>query len=253
MRKIDDNFNINLLLKKPTLSFEKFHELTKTKKVEKIVPVSKWPEEWKKILYKGYSRMLEIVLPKPNLPSNISLKNALFLRKSGRIFKKKLTLKDIGNILYFSGGEHSTIESSNPRRFYPSAGARYPLEIYIISLNSELPRGLYHYYIKNNSLEELMKFNTKKMRGFINIKFVLKSSCIVIVTSVFNRNTNKYGNRGYRDIMTEVGCLMQNFYLISGALGFSCCAFGGYVDDVINRYLDIDGLSESVLGVLLIG
>ncbi|OIP57474.1 MAG: hypothetical protein COX79_00560 [Candidatus Levybacteria bacterium CG_4_10_14_0_2_um_filter_36_16] len=253
MGKTNNDFNIDLLLKKPTSPFEKFHKSTKIKKVEKPLQPNKQPEEWHKILYKGYSRMLEIVLPKPNLSSSISLKKALYLRKSGRTFTKKLTLKDLSSVLYFSGGERSIAEFPKTRRFYPSAGARYPLEIYIISLHSELPKGLYHYYIKNNSLEELIEFDTQKMEGFINKEIVLRSSCIVVITSVFNRNINKYGDRGYRHILTEVGCLTQNFYLVSGALDFSCCALGGYVDDAINSYLDIDGIRESVVGVLLIG
>ena len=63
----------------------------------------------------------------------------------------------------------------------------------------------------------------------------------------------KYGDRGYRHVLAEAGHLAQNLYLISSALGLSCCAMGGYYDEEINNLLDIDGVGESIVYILAIG
>ena len=70
---------------------------------------------------------------------------------------------------------------------------------------------------------------------------------------MFKRTILSYGDRGYRHILVEAGHLGQNIYLNSVALGLSCCAIGGYIDDKLNSLIDVDGLNESVVYVLAVG
>jgi SagB-type dehydrogenase family enzyme len=245
-----NEINIEQLLKKPTLPYEKFHELTKVNKHTKELDRSQWPSEWMKISYKGYSRLPETILPKPKL-INGTLSQALIKRSSKREFKLFLSSQKISNLLYFAAGIK---DLKTQTRFYPSAGARYPLEVYFVSINCEIPTGLYHYYVKNNSLEQIGHLNLVGLHQSLNKQEWLSSaSALIIITGVFLRNTIKYGSRGYRHILTEAGCMLQNIYLLSASQNISCCAIGGYLDDKINDYLDIDGFSESVLEVIGIG
>ena len=69
----------------------------------------------------------------------------------------------------------------------------------------------------------------------------------------FDRTEMKYRARGYRHIFTEYGHLAQNMYLICAALGLGICSIGGFIDDGLNKILDIDGRIESVIGVIAIG
>jgi hypothetical protein len=48
---------------------------------------------------------------------------------------------------------------------YPSAGARYPLEIYMINLKkiSNIKKGLYHYNVKWNTIELLKEEDYEKV------------------------------------------------------------------------------------------
>jgi len=244
---------VEQLLNKPVFKFQKFHEYTKIKNLAKNINSKYWPESWKRVFYKAYGRLEEIILPKPNLATNISFKNVLNSRLSTRVHSKKpLSGGKISTLLYYSAGL-TNINPNFPRRFYPSPGARYPLEVYIISQNSEFPKGIYHYYVKNNSLEKLTSYKKDDLPNITNIPLAKSAGCLIVITAVFRRNTVKYVDRGYRHILVEAGHMAQNMYLVSAALGIGCCAIGGYIDDNINGMLDIDGVNESVVYLLAIG
>lgn len=246
---------LNNLLQKPTSLHEKFHNKTKLRKLPRSILNSKfWPKNWKTVYFKGYPRLDEIILPKPALSTKVSLKEALLKRKSTRIFSNKpLSINTLGALLFYCAGMKNN-KSPFYGRFYPSGGARYPLEVYIVSLNTGLPKAIYHYYLKNHSLEKLLTFKKINFsKYFINQKLFSRAACIIIITAVFKRNTIKYGDRGYRLVLLEAGHLAQNFYLLSTALNVACCALDGYADNEVNKLLDIDGVTESVVYALALG
>ncbi|MBI2675425.1 MAG: SagB/ThcOx family dehydrogenase [Candidatus Aenigmarchaeota archaeon] len=179
-------------------------------------------------------------------------------RRSVRNFDSKLLRKgQLSAILLYSAGityKSGTWDSA--LRAYPSAGARYPLEIYPIILKSkEIGSGAYHYNVKENSIELLLEGN------FGNIIFQLvgkqemikTASAVIVITCIFDRVQSKYGERGYRYAFLEAGHLAQNIYLISPLLGLGCCGIGGFLDDRINSLLDIDGMNESAIYLLALG
>lgn len=257
MKKKDNKLQsgyINQLLGKPVTASQKFHQSTKIKKLfgNGNYDPSNWPEEWKKIYYKAYGRFPEIKLPKPAL-GKVPLENALKNRKSSREFSHKpLTINHLSNLLYYSAG---IILDKNgfPKRFYPSPGGRFPLEVYVLPINSEVKTSFYHYYVKNNSLEKIFAFKKKDLNKITNIPWVKNAGCIVFITAVFSRNTVKYGDRGYRHVLVEAGHLAQNFYLNAAALNLGICAIGGYIDDYVNKTLELDGVEESVVYTLVVG
>jgi len=249
MKKI----NTAELLHLPSSLSQRFHQKTKLKRVYDI-DYKLWPKTWKKTYFKGYPRLEELLLPKPKLPQTVSLKDALLKRTSLRKFSKSpLTLTQLSSLLYYSAGMKNHVVPNTFNRFYPSAGARYPLEIYILSLNTELENGLYHYYVRSHSLEKLKTFQKLSFASYFAHDWIKKASCIVLITALFKRATVKYGDRGYRFALIETGHLGQNFYLNSTALNISCCGVGGFVDDKINDLLDIDGVTESVVYSLVLG
>lgn len=234
---------------------ERFHKKTKYKEKQmkkikaEIGDPTHWPEEWKKVYFKGYTRLEEYKLPKPNLSSKFSLKESLYNRKSLRDFSDRpFLLEQLGNLLYFSAGLNNNKPPYIINRFYPSDGSRYPLEVYVISLNVKgLGKGLYHYYLKSHSLEKLAIFQNLNIQKYFDQDWLDTAAFIIIITAVFKRTTIKYGDRGYRHVLIESGHLCQNIYLLASVLNISCCAIDGFVDDNLNRLLDIDGLKESVI------
>jgi SagB-type dehydrogenase family enzyme len=107
--------------------------------------------------------------------------------------------------------------------------------------------------VKKHSIEKLVEFRKSDIPKITNINWLKTSGAIVVITAVFERNTVKYGSRGYRHILTEVGHLAQNLYLVGTSLNLNVCAIGGYLDDNLNQMLDVDGVNETVVSVLGIG
>jgi len=218
--------------------------------------INKMPKEWKTIYYKGYIRLKQTLLPEPTR-FTYNLYKSLVKRTSTRGFSShKMQLKDFSQILYYAAGLKRLVTKENSYlRFYPSAGARYPLEIYPVVLNIEsLKSGLYHYHIKSHSLENLPISNIKAniMKQF-NQKWIQTSAVILLITAIFQRTEMKYKNRGLRHIYTEYGHLAQNLYLLSTMYNIGCCSIGGFLDDGINKILDTNGEDESVIGVVTLG
>lgn len=241
-----------------TLSASKvFHKATKIKKLAKPLDPKEWPKIWTTVDFKSYPRYPYFKLPEPHLNTKLSFKEILITRRSIRTFSKTpLTLQDLSNLLFYSAGIKGESYITGGERFYPSAGARYPLEIYPLILNvKDLKPGIYHYYVKKHGLEELYTGDkAKKMiLSTFNPDWVYSSSFILIISAVFYRTQIKYYERGYRHILAEVGFLSQNVYLVSTALGFVCCSLGGYYDDGLNKLIDLEEDVEAVVGAIALG
>lgn len=205
-----------------------------------------------KIHYKTYPRFKKIRLGKTLRASE--LERLLKRRKTRRVFSNNpISLKGISHLLYYSCG---ISDRTNERRMYPSAGARYPIETYVCVKNTpKMSPGLYHYNVKDNALEFLLKD-----RNLVSFKKCLvkgaapkKATVFIILSAMFNRNYAKYTERGYRYSLIESGHIGQNISIISEEFGFGCCAVGGFIDDKINEYLDVDPSKEAVVYVLCLG
>lgn len=245
---------LNELLKTPIFLYEKYHAKSLIKRKKKDLDPSKWPVMWTRIFYKGYLRFPELSLPNPRLKSSISLLKTLQERHSHRNFSAmKLSLLEISTLLYFSSGMKDLYDSENTKRFYPSAGNRYPLEVYILSLNSELPPGLYHYYLKTNRLEILKSLPNFNFDDYFLAEWAGKAGCIIFITSIFERTTVKYGERGYKFCLLEAGHLGQNIYLLATGLNLKCCGLGGVLETKVDELLDIDGIKESLIYTIALG
>lgn len=244
---------IQILLKKELKKYQAFHAYTKQHSLPRTPLHPRfWPKEWKTTYYKEYPRLDKIVLPKPKPPKK-SLFTALSERKSTRGFSKEpLTINQISDLLFYSAGERKNTSPHYSGRFYPSGGARYPLEIYILSRNSELPYGIYHYNVRFHSLEMLSQ-EKLYFKEIINQKWVFTASILIVITGVFERNIVKYNDRGYRHVLVESGHIAHNFYLNAAAYHVAISGVGGYVDDTLHHMLDVDGIDESVIYVLAIG
>lgn len=235
----------------PNQTIKEFHQKTKIRKGFHIA-LSRYPKSWKVVDYKSYFRFQEIRLPKPKDLSQ-SLSHCLTERKSCRNFReRRLYLSKISSILAHSLGLINSTDDLK-RRVYPSAGPRYPIEAYIISVNTALSQGVYHYYVKNHSLELMTHLRSFSMKKFFIHPFFKNASCFIVLTGVFSRSTIKYGVGAYLRILLEAGHIGQNIYLTSSALGLGCCAIGGFGNYEIDKLLDIDGVSESSIYMFALG
>ena len=240
--------------------YNKFNQLTKIKSFEAgrtKKNIREVPKSWIKIHFKSYPRFEKKYLPRRLSLPRKSLEKLLIERRSSREFcSKQLSIEEISKILFFSSGiVEISADWKEGRRFYPSAGARYPLEIYPIILGVRgLKMGIYHYDVKRHALEKILAGNfLKNVLNFINQEWMRNASVIILISGVFERTRVKYGDRGYRYVLMEAGHVMQNIYLLCTAMRLGCCAIGGFIDDGFNELLDLDGEKESVIYIAAIG
>lgn len=126
------------------------------------------------------------------------------------------------------------------KRAYPSAGARFPIEIYPIAFNIEgLENGAYHYNSEKHLLELLLMKDLSELKSDFVSPFIENPSLAFILTAVIPRSEVKYGKKSYPFSLLEAGHIGQNIYLLSAKYNIGCCGIGGYVDETICNVLDL--------------
>lgn len=197
-----------------------------------------------------HNQTKEIELPQPRYDSDTSVEQALQSRRSVRDYKDApLTIAELSQLLWSAQG----ITANWGGRTAPSAGALYPLEIYVIVGNVEnLDKGLYHYDPKKHSL-------TLKMQGDLRDELanaalgqdaIFNAPISILVTAIYERTTGKYGERGIRYVHIEVGHVGQNIYLQAEALWLGTVVIGAFYDD---RVKNAFGIKEEPLFIIPVG
>ncbi len=237
---------------------DKFHRATNNKNLD-AQGLKKIPESWIKIHFKTYPRLNKIKLAKVFPNRKIFLVNVLKNRRSTRTFSgEPISINDLSFLLLYSSGIiDSGSGQDESKRPYPSAGARYPLEIYALVINEgeDIKAGLYHYNVKENCIEILLQEELKNWLLDSTGKFkpILKASVVFIITGVLDRNRIKYDDRGYRYILMEAGHVAQNLLLLATGLGMASLAIGGYIDSKVTELLDLELVKESPLYMIAVG
>jgi len=214
---------------------------------------NEWPDSWKEVQYKSYDRLPKITLPPPSAELT-SLAKALETRKSSRDFEEKpLSLQQISDIFFWS----CSTEASEGQRPYPSGGGRFPVEMYVVNLRDTegLSAGVYHYDFRKHRLDVLWQraFTQEETEDMFGYAWGKKASSVIVMTGVFNRTTEKYGERGYRFVLVEAGHIGQNIALVSSAIGVKCCSLGGINEDYFESLIDVDPKKESMVYSIVLG
>jgi SagB-type dehydrogenase family enzyme len=207
--------------------------------------------------YKSYSRLPKIAL-EMEAPPQSDFFDVVSKRRSRRKFASAAISKsDLSALLISSCGISPQKGGGGNFRAYPSAGARFPIEIYPIVFRSSenLKSGLYHYSLREHALDVLWdrEFTDEDIDELFTYPWVKRAAVAFVMTAVFWRTNNKYGERGHRYILLEAGHIGQNIYLTAEALGLACCALGGTRDKALEQLLDIDGVTESVVYAVAAG
>lgn len=141
-------------------------------------------------------------------------------------------------------------------RTVPSAGALYPLELYVVVENVEgLADGLHHYNVREHSLE-LLKDKTEAATlgsALLTEPFVRNANLVIYLAAVFKRTQKKYGPRGYRYILLEAGHVAQNICLLAAEQGLGSLCMGGFLDAKLNHLLGLEGDQEAVVYSVAVG
>ncbi len=169
-----------------------------------------------------------IQLPEPRYDGDVSVEQALRKRRSVRSYKDDpLDFSEISQILWSAQG------ITSPRRFRtaPSAGALYPLELYVIAGNvKNLPPAIYKYHPGKHVLVKIAAgdMRSKLSRAALSQSAIKKAPAVLLFCAVYERTTGKYGRRGIRYVHMEVGHAAQNVCLQAIALGLKTAVIGAF-------------------------
>jgi SagB-type dehydrogenase family enzyme len=176
-------------------------------------------------------------LPEPKRESDVSVEEALSKRRSVRQFtKKQLSLSDISQLLWAAQG----ITSSEGFRTAPSAGALYPLELYLVVGNvADLTAGVYTYKPRTHELARISTGDkrTELCRAALGQSAIENASAIIVFTAVAERTTVKYRERGIRYLHIEVGHAAQNVSLQSVSLAIGTVPIGAFDDRAVAKVI----------------
>jgi len=205
--------------------------------------------------YKNYPDSKVIKLPKP-VYHRITLEESIEKRRSVRNYSDKLlTLSQLSQLLFSAQGITGKLYDQ-PLRTAPSAGAPYPIEIYVIANDVEgMTCGIYHYAVRNHSLELVKSGDFRKELTAAGLEQEMLGDADVtfILSAVFDRVRHKYGERGFRYAYIEAEHISQNIYLQAVSLGLGSVSVGAFLDEEINKLIGIDGRTEAVIYIHAVG
>ncbi len=208
---------------------------------------TKWPESWKTIDQKSYRILPSHTLPPP--PHDSWFTRLLARRRSHRdsILSQQVSFSDVAYMLACG----NAVTGEDQKRTSPSAGSRYPLEIYVILFTPLLPLspGVYHYASLSNLLETVRtgELSRRECTELAHDPSFGGTHGAIFLSCVFDRTTRKYGSAGYRYALLEAGHIAQNMILGATERGLTLIPVGGIREDVVESLLGLSTQDEQVI------
>lgn len=161
------------------------------------------------------------------------------------------TLSQLLHAAYGINRSNENTEWPRPFRTVPSAGALYPLELFLYHSGpvESLDEGVFHYSPARNALRQVLKPRDcgPLPHCFVQPELVEGAAVVVMISAVFERAVFKYGDRGYRFALLEAGHAAQNLLLAANVVGLAGIPLGGYYDRDLDALLKLDGVTQSVI------
>jgi SagB-type dehydrogenase family enzyme len=175
-----------------------------------------------------------VSLPAPRQESDVSIERAIADRRSRREYADRpLGRRDLGQLLWAAQG---VTAPRSGHRAAPSAGALYPLELYVVVGESGvagIESGVYRYRPDRHDLVTLRSEDVQSQlqAAAVDQDHVGEAAVDVVICAVDERTTRKYGERGrLRYVPMEAGHAGQNLYLQAESLDLSTVAIGAFGD-----------------------
>ena len=187
----------------------------------------------------GTSAQEVIQLPEPIQDGSVSVEYALLNRRSVRHYKEDpLTLSEISQLLWAAQG----ITTERGLRTAPSAGALFPLEIYVVAGNiTHLPAGIYKYNNRDRTIFQNVKADKRSelSRAALNQGSIARAPAVLLICAVYERVTRTYGQRGIPYTFMETGHAAQNVCLQAVAMGMGTVVIGAFRDEEIKMIANL--------------
>jgi SagB-type dehydrogenase family enzyme len=179
------------------------------------------------------------ILPTPLHDGDTSIEQALLERRSVRSYTNEpLTIAEVSQLLWAAQG----ITSPTGGRTAPSAGALYPLEVYLVAGEvGDLPPGIYHFVPDEHALNLVVAGDQRQnlYEAALNQSAVREAAAVIVFTAIYERTTGKYGERGKQYVHMETGTAAQNIYLQAASLDLGTVFIGAFQDDQVQDVLQL--------------
>jgi SagB-type dehydrogenase family enzyme len=204
-------------------------------------------------------------------PQTSALHRLLSQRRSQRCFGgDMLPDSQLSSLFFAANGETGRMETAEgdeggkliaSLRSIPSAGALHPTGVFVALLRAEtFDPAIYHYDPTEHALERLGSIGEHELGRLLEafpihpaVVDLSTASAIFFITSTFWRLRAKYGPRGYRYCLFEAGCACQNLSLMAVELGLAHVVLGGFYDDAVHEFLEVDGVDQAVIAAVAAG
>lgn len=170
----------------------------------------------------------------------MSVEEAIKGRRSERDFTDQpLNIEHVSHLLWAAQG---ITEDGGFKRAAPSAGATYPLDVYLVVGEKGvdgLQAGVYHYQVREHALRLLTTGDVRTIlaTACVGQMFIAEAPIAIVITAEYARTTGWYGERGTRYVHMEVGHAGQNIHLQAEALGLGTVVIGAFIDKEVSRLL----------------
>ncbi|MBI3669749.1 MAG: SagB/ThcOx family dehydrogenase [Acidobacteria bacterium] len=176
----------------------------------------------------------QIALPEPARTGRMSLEEALARRRCVREFSSTpLTEQEVSQLLWAAQG----ITHPEGLRTAPSAGALYPLELYVATAG-----GFYHYVPQRHRSQKFSESDLRPAlyRTALEQPPVLEAPAVFVIAAVYERTARKYGrDRTPRYVHIEAGHAAQNLLLQAVALNLGAVPIGAFEDQQVQKALSL--------------
>jgi SagB-type dehydrogenase family enzyme len=189
----------------------------------------------------------EIVLPPPVTEGGMSVPEAIAKRRSVRQFTQEaLTLEQISQLAWAAQGITDPVRQF---RAAPSAGATYPLELYLFTAE-----GVFRYVPKDHKLVQLGAQDRRRelAAAALGQDFVRQAPLDFVITAIYERTSARYGGRAERYVHMEIGHVAENILLQAVALGLGAVPVGALREQAISDLLDLPS-GETPLYIVPVG
>ncbi|OPY25626.1 MAG: Nitroreductase family protein [Methanocella sp. PtaU1.Bin125] len=194
-----------------------------------------------------------IRLPAPSRDSSTSIEQALSGRRSARDYRDEpLSLSDVSQLLWAAQG----LSGTEGLRTAPSAGALYPLEVYVVAGNvPDLKPGVYRYVPREHAIVMVADGDKRAdlSRVALGQPSVKDAPIDIVIAGVYERTTGKYDTpvsdeltgakypAGVKYVHMEAGHASQNVYLQCESLGLGTVAIGAFSEEGVRNVTGMSG------------
>lgn len=193
-----------------------------------------------------------VSLPMPVYEGKLSVEAVLKRRRSVREYSDSpLTVEEVSQLLWAAQG----ITGPYGMRTAPSAGALYPLEIYlVVGKVKGLTAGIYRYDNKQHTLVGVASgdFRKKLAHAALGQECIRDGAASIIISGVYERTAKKYGERAVQYVHIEVGGVAENIYLQAEALNVGTVFVGAFRDEILKDLMKMTE-RETPLGIMPLG